>query len=162
MYLASSSSEHVDHEAWLIDSWAPFHFIPHMEWFFEYDKYDGGDVFLGHEKKARIFGRGKSKLKLQGGRIRTLPGALHIPTLSINMIFVRKMDDAGHVKTVLEKDTYKMVLQIHFAEMCIEYYSAVIYHTSYRTLQIPSCKTLHCYLSSTPLSSSLSGILLEP
>ena len=107
VYLASSST-HVDHEAWLIDSGASFHFTPHREWFYEYEKYDGGDVFLGDDRKARIIGRGKVKLKLQGGRVRTLPGVLHIPALARNLISVSKLDDAG-VKTVFEKDTCKMV-----------------------------------------------------
>eukprot|EP00253_Pinus_taeda_P034923 PITA_34923 len=107
VYLASSST-HVDHEAWLIDSHASFHFTPHREWFCEYEKYDGGDVFLGDDRKARIIGHGKVKLKLQGGRVRTLPGVLHIPALARNPISVSKSDDAG-VKTVFEKDTCKMV-----------------------------------------------------
>jgi hypothetical protein len=42
------------------------------------------------------------------GRIRTLPGFLHIPGLAKNLIFVRKMDDAG-VKTMFEKETCRMV-----------------------------------------------------
>eukprot|EP00253_Pinus_taeda_P030234 PITA_30234 len=67
VYLASSST-HVDHEAWLIDSGASFHFTPHREWLCKYEKYDGGDVFLGDDKKARIIGHGKVKLKLQGGK----------------------------------------------------------------------------------------------
>eukprot|EP00253_Pinus_taeda_P002527 PITA_02527 len=107
VYLASSST-HVDHEAWLIDSGASFHFTPHREWFCEYEKYDGGDVFLGDDRKARIIGRGKVKLKLEGGRVRTLLGVLHIPALARNLISVSKLDDAG-VKTVFEKDTCKMV-----------------------------------------------------
>jgi hypothetical protein len=41
-------------------------------------------------------------LRLIDGRIRTLPGVLHIPGLAINLIFVTKMDDAG-VKIVFEK-----------------------------------------------------------
>ena len=86
----------------------PFHFIPHREWFCEYEKYDGGGVFLGEDTKARIIGRGKIKLKLQGGRVRTLPSVLHIPALVINLISVSKLDDVG-VKTMFEKDTYKMV-----------------------------------------------------
>ena len=45
VYLACSGT-HVDHEAWLIDSGASFHFTPHREWFCEYDKYDGGNFFL--------------------------------------------------------------------------------------------------------------------
>lgn len=107
VYLASSST-HVDHEAWLIDSGASFHFTPHREWFREYEKYDNGDAFLGDDRKARIIGHGKVKLKLQGGRFRTLLGVLHIPALAINLISLRKLDDAG-VKTVFEKDTCKMV-----------------------------------------------------
>eukprot|EP00253_Pinus_taeda_P016741 PITA_16741 len=107
VYLASSST-HVDHEAWLIDLGASFHFTPHRECFCEYEKYDGGDVFLGDDRKARIIDCGKVKLKLQGGRVRTISGVLHIPALTKNMISVSMLDDAG-VKTVFEKDTCKMV-----------------------------------------------------
>jgi len=107
VYLASSST-HVYHEAWLINSGASFHFTPHREWLYKYEKYDGGDVFLGDDRKARIVGHGKVKLKLQGGRVRTLSGVLHIPALARNLIFVRKLDDAG-VKIVFENDTCKMV-----------------------------------------------------
>ena len=63
VYLASSIT-HVDHEVWLIESSASFHFTPYKEWFCEYEKYDGGDVFLGDGRKARIIGHGKLKLKL--------------------------------------------------------------------------------------------------
>eukprot|EP00253_Pinus_taeda_P028998 PITA_28998 len=107
VYLAFSSAQ-VDNEAWLIDLGASFHFTPHIEWFCEYDKYNGGDVFLGDDRKARIVGHGKVKLKLQGGRVRTLVGVLHILTLARNMISVSKLDDTG-VKTMFEKDTCKMV-----------------------------------------------------
>jgi hypothetical protein len=107
VYLASSST-HADHEAWLVDSGASFHMTPHREWFCEYERYDGGNVFLGDDSTTRIIGRGKFKLRLIDGRIRTLPGVLHIPGLARNLIFVRKMDDAG-VKTIFEKETCRMV-----------------------------------------------------
>lgn len=58
--------------------------------------------------KTRIFKRRKFKMKLQGGRIRTLLGVLHILALARNLISVIKMDDAG-VKTVFKKNTCKMV-----------------------------------------------------
>ena len=45
-------------------SCASFHFTPHREWFYKYEKYDSGDVFLGNDRKSRIIGRGKVKLKL--------------------------------------------------------------------------------------------------
>eukprot|EP00253_Pinus_taeda_P025644 PITA_25644 len=102
------SSTHVDHDAWLINSSASFHFTPHREWFCEYEKYDGGDVFLGDDRKARVVGHGKVKLKFQGGRVRTIPGTLHIPALARNLISVSKLDEIG-VKIVFEKDTCKMV-----------------------------------------------------
>jgi hypothetical protein len=47
-------------------------------------------------------------LRLIDGRIRTLPGVLHIPSLAKILIFVSKMDDAG-VKTIFEKETCRMV-----------------------------------------------------
>ena len=47
-------------------------------------------------------------MKLQGGRVRTLLGVLHIPALARNLISVSKFDDPG-VKIVLRKDTCKMV-----------------------------------------------------
>lgn len=92
----------------MIDSGASFHFTPHRDWFCEYKEYNGGDVFLWDEKKARIVGHGKFKLELKGGRIRILLGVLHIPTLAGNRISVSKLDDVG-LKVVFEKDTCKMV-----------------------------------------------------
>eukprot|EP00253_Pinus_taeda_P033139 PITA_33139 len=62
----------------------------------------------GDDRKAKIIGRGKVKLKLQGGRVRTLLSVQHIPALARNLISVRKLDDAG-VKTVFKKDTCNMV-----------------------------------------------------
>jgi hypothetical protein len=100
--------KHADHEAWLVDSGASFHMTPHGEWFCEYERYDGGNVFLGDELTTKIIGRGKFKLRLIDGRIIKLPGVLHIPGLAKNLICVRKMDDAG-VKMVFEKETCRMV-----------------------------------------------------
>ena len=107
MYLASLGT-HVENDSWLIDSSASLHMTPHGECFSEYEKYDGGDVFLGDNSVEKIIGRGKIKLLLKYGRIRTLPGVLHIPNLARNLISVSKMDDAG-VKTIFEKNTCKMV-----------------------------------------------------
>jgi hypothetical protein len=81
---------------------------PHGEWFYEYERYDGGNVFLGDESTTRIIGQGKFKLRLIDGRIRTLHGYLRIPGLAINLIYVRKMDNAS-LKTIFEKETCRMV-----------------------------------------------------
>jgi hypothetical protein len=58
-----------------------YNMTPHREWFSEYEKYDGGDVFLGDESTTKIMGRGRVKLLLKYGRIRTLPwGSAHSKT----------------------------------------------------------------------------------
>jgi hypothetical protein len=81
---------------------------PHREWFNEYEKYDGGDGFLGDDLTNKIMGRGRVKLLLKYGRIFTLPGFLHIVDLSRHLISVSKLDDAG-VDTLLGKGTCRMV-----------------------------------------------------
>jgi hypothetical protein len=81
---------------------------PHKDWFSEYEKYDGDDVFLGDESIAKILGRRRVNLLLNDGRIRTLPGVLHIPKLARSLISVSKLGDAG-VKTAFEKNTCNMV-----------------------------------------------------
>jgi hypothetical protein len=107
VYLASTGT-HVDHDVWLINFGASYHMTPHREWFSEYEKYDGGDVFLGDELKTKIMGRGRVKLLLKYGRIRTLPGVLHIPKLARSLIYVSKLDDVG-LDTIFGKNTCKMV-----------------------------------------------------
>jgi hypothetical protein len=107
VYLASKST-HANHGVWLIDSGASYHMTPHREWFSEYEKYDGGDVFLGDYSTVKILGRGRVKLLLNDGRIRTLPRVLNIPKLARSLISVSKLSDAG-VKTVFEENTCKMV-----------------------------------------------------
>ena len=104
----ASSSTHADHEAWLVDLGASFHMNLHRECFYEYERYDGGNVFLGNDSTTKIIGRGRVKLRLIDGRIKTLPGVLYILGLARKLIFVRKMDDVG-VKTIFEKETCRMV-----------------------------------------------------
>jgi hypothetical protein len=107
VYLASIGT-HADRGVWLINSGASYHMTPHREWLCEYEKYDGGDVFLGYDSTTKIMGCGRVKLLLKYGRIRTLPRVLHVPKLARSLIFVSKLDDVG-VDTVLGKGTCKMV-----------------------------------------------------
>jgi hypothetical protein len=55
-----------------------------------------------------VMGHGRVKLLLKYGRIRNLPGVLHIPYLARSLIYVSKLDDAS-VDTLLGKGTCKMV-----------------------------------------------------
>ena len=65
-------------------------------------------MYLGDDSPASIIGRGRVKLKMKDGRIRTFPGVLHIPNLARNLISVGKMDVTG-VKTVCGDGGCKMV-----------------------------------------------------
>jgi hypothetical protein len=57
------------------------------EWFCKYERYDGGDFFLGDELIAKIIGRGKFYLNLMYERIRKLHGVIHILRLAKILIF---------------------------------------------------------------------------
>jgi hypothetical protein len=81
VYLASSRM-HEYHEACMVESGVFFHMTPHREWFCEYERYDGGNFFLGDDSTTKIIGRGRVKLRLIYGRIRTLPGVIHILVLA--------------------------------------------------------------------------------
>jgi hypothetical protein len=107
VYLAYTST-HENCGVWLIDSGVSYHMTPHREWFCEYEKYDGVDVFLGDYSTAKIMGCGRVKLLLKYGRIRNIPGVLQIPKLARSLISVSKLDDAG-VDIVLGKGTFNMV-----------------------------------------------------
>jgi hypothetical protein len=115
---------------------------PHGEWFSEYEKYDGGDVFLGDDSTEKIMGRGRDKLLLKYGRIRTLSGVLHIPKLARSLISVSKLDDA-RVDTVLGKGTCKMVR------------GAMVLMRGFR------CGTLYKLLGSTYTNGCNSCVVLE-
>ena len=56
-------------------------------------------MYLRDDSLASIIGHGRVKMKLKDGRIRTLPGVLHIPNITINLICIRNMD-VRSVKTV--------------------------------------------------------------
>jgi hypothetical protein len=141
VYLASTGT-HADGGVWLINSSVSFHMTPHREWFYENEKYDGGDVFLGDDSTAKIKGRERVKSLLKDGRIRTLPRVLHIPNLARSLIFVSKLDDAG-VDTLLGKGTCKMVQR----EMLL--------------MRGVRCGTLYKLLGSTYTDGCNSSIVLE-
>jgi hypothetical protein len=46
VYMVSTNTQS-DKDVWLIDSGAYYNMIPHREWFYEYEKYEGGYVLLG-------------------------------------------------------------------------------------------------------------------
>jgi len=68
--------KHFCHDAWLIDLSAYFHMNPHMEWFYTYEIYDGGHVFLGDDSTYKIIGHGRIKVIFRAARVKNLPSVL--------------------------------------------------------------------------------------
>jgi hypothetical protein len=87
VYLELTSKQSY-HDVLLIESGAHFHMTPHREWFYEYENYEGGDVFLGDESETKIVGQDQVKPMLKDARRRTLPSVLHIPSSERKPIFV--------------------------------------------------------------------------
>jgi hypothetical protein len=50
----ASIGTHENRDVWSIESSASFHMTPHREWFNEYEKYNGGDLFLADESTTKI------------------------------------------------------------------------------------------------------------
>ena len=107
MYLYSMSNDSKS-DICLTDSSAPCHMTPHRELFCEYEKYNGGYVYLGDDSPASIIGCGILKLKFKDGRIRTLKRVLDIPNLARIFISIRNMDVTG-VMTMCGDGGCKMV-----------------------------------------------------
>ncbi|XP_061351671.1 thioredoxin-like protein CXXS1 [Gastrolobium bilobum] len=97
---------HNDCNDWIIDTRASFHMTPHREWFCTYESYSGGTVRMGDDTTHAIVGRGKVKLKMSDGTVKNLPGVMHIPGLTINLISVGSMADAGRKETLGNFSTY--------------------------------------------------------
>jgi hypothetical protein len=55
VYLVSTSIQ-LDEDVWLIDLGTFYHMTSHKKWFYEYERYDGGGVFLGNDLTTRIVG----------------------------------------------------------------------------------------------------------
>jgi hypothetical protein len=58
VYLASTST-HLNQDVWLIDSGEAYHITPHKQWLCEYERYNGGNVFLGDDSTTRILKQGR-------------------------------------------------------------------------------------------------------
>ena len=109
------------------------------EWFYEYEKYNG-NVFLGDDSPKKIIGRGRVKLLLNNGRIKTIPGVLHILGLARNLISISKMTDVA-VKTVFKKDKHKVVLGAMVLMRGVQY--GTMYKLLGRTI-IDGCNNTYC------------------
>jgi hypothetical protein len=58
VYLASTSTYSYQ-DVWLIDLGESYHVTPHREWFYEYEQYEYGDVFLGDNSTTKIVEQGR-------------------------------------------------------------------------------------------------------
>jgi hypothetical protein len=57
VYLALTNTQ-LDQDVLLIDLGASYHMKPHRKWFYEYELYGGGEVFLRDKLTTKIVRRG--------------------------------------------------------------------------------------------------------
>jgi hypothetical protein len=95
---------HSNHDVWLIDSGASFDMTPHKEWFCEYEKYNGGDVFLGDESTTKITGHGRVKLWKNW----STPRGFSHSDMARKLISISNMSDES-IHIFFENETFKMV-----------------------------------------------------
>ena len=119
---------------------------PHREWFYEREKYNGGNVFLGDESIPKIIGHARVKLLLKDRRTKTLPFVLHILDMVRNLISSNKMSDVV-VYTIFEKDRWKMVQGAMLLPILYLFYPARLSDTTYNTSSITSPSLSHSLLS---------------
>jgi hypothetical protein len=67
---------------------------PHRDWFYEYKRYEGEMCSWEMTRQPNCWTR-KSLIDTIGWGTRALLSVLHIPGSERNLIFVRKMSDAG-------------------------------------------------------------------
>jgi hypothetical protein len=58
VYLASTSTQS-NQDVWLIDSRSSYNMTRNTTWFYEYEQYEGGDMFLGDDSTTKIVKRGR-------------------------------------------------------------------------------------------------------
>lgn len=107
MYVAAACMAQSDKDVWLIDTGASYHMTPHRHWFCEYEQYNGGDVLLGDDTAVQIVGRGRVKLRMSDGMVKTIPDVMHIPLMSRNLLSVGTMADSGIIFSC-DKNSCKM------------------------------------------------------
>jgi hypothetical protein len=54
----------------------------HKDWFFIYEKYDGGRVYLGDDSHLEIFGHGKFIIQIPNGIVKGIDDVMHILSFS--------------------------------------------------------------------------------
>lgn len=92
----------------MVDSRCSFHTTPHKEWFSTYEEYDGSNIYISDNSSYPIVKKEKVLLRFSDGRIKTLPGVLHVLRLARNLILDSNLKDlVMHV--TFDKHGYRLV-----------------------------------------------------
>ena len=73
-------------DLWVLDTGASYHMCPRREWFLEYEAVTDGKIKMANNFACDIAGIGSIKLMTHGGRVCTLTGVRHVPSMSKNLI----------------------------------------------------------------------------
>ena len=80
---------------WVVDSRASCHATPHIKFFHDYVLVDFGHVLLGNDEPCKIVEKSKVHIKLNNGKEWLLKYVRNIPSMKINIISTRYLEDSG-------------------------------------------------------------------
>ncbi|KAE8660874.1 hypothetical protein F3Y22_tig00116946pilonHSYRG00054 [Hibiscus syriacus] len=84
-----------DDNSWIVDFGASFHVTPHGSFFSSYLSGDFGMVQMGNQDRSKIVGIGDIILTTSSRCKLILKDVRHVPAMRLNLIYTRKLDDAG-------------------------------------------------------------------
>ena len=75
---------------WVLNLGCTFHMCPTRTYFCNYQKLNGGSVYLGNNQTCKVIGIGTVKIRSTDGTIRLLRNLRHVPDLKRNLISLRR------------------------------------------------------------------------
>ena len=92
--------------AWILDSGASLHVMPHREWFSRYEE-TVGTITLGKTFACDIIGIGDIPMVLSNGMRFVVENVCHVPCLTRNLISIPQLDDLGY-KVTFSQSSWKI------------------------------------------------------
>ncbi|GJW84660.1 retrotransposon protein, putative, ty1-copia subclass [Tanacetum coccineum] len=80
---------------WYLDSGVNIHVVGSRNSFMTYRAVTGRQVMMANRDKADVCGVGTVQMKFTSGKTVTLHNVLHVPTISMSLVSVGKLDEHG-------------------------------------------------------------------
>lgn len=84
----------------ILNSGCTFHMSPLINYFTDYQKFDGGRVMMGNNTMCGVIGYGNVRLRLHDMTILEIKQVRHVPDLKRNLILLGMFDQMGYIVKV--------------------------------------------------------------